>query len=103
MINYAILQMPISLWHSRDILFTKDSIVDRKDYCHVYRGKLEMEKKNEFSPLDHLFELFNLHHPENYAGRSMSGGDVVMLEENGNRTYYLCCSFGWHKLENFSM
>lgn len=44
--------------------------------------------------LDELFYEFNIAHPKNYHGRSMSVSDVVVL----NGTMYYCDSFGWQKI-----
>jgi len=41
--------------------------------------------------LEHIFFLFNIQHPAGYCGRSLSVGDVVLLEEQ----HYLCSAFGY--------
>ncbi len=41
--------------------------------------------------LEHIFFLFNIRHPAGYCGRSLSVGDVVLLEEQ----HYLCSTFGY--------
>lgn len=58
----------------------------------VYAG--EIEAADEVQALDVLFDRFNNDHPRGYCGRSMSSGDVVVL--NTNR--WLCCGEGWNKL-----
>lgn len=102
--SYTIMQMPSSLWHAQNTLFTSDSVVKREDYCTVYQGDTEEDcpqLENPISILEKLFEIFNIHHPEYYAGRSLSAGDIVMIDTGDQAIYYLCCSFGWHQLENF--
>ena len=44
--------------------------------------------------LDELFSEFNIAHPKNYHGRSMSTSDVVVLDG----VMYYCDSFGWQKI-----
>ncbi len=39
-----------------------------------------------------LFEVFNLAHPADYRGRSMSVGDIVMF---GDEMIFACASVGW--------
>lgn len=102
--SYTIYQMPLSLWHSRYAWFDKNSEVRRIDYCPVYQGDLAEESQqfeNNEEALGYLFEKFNLEHPRDYASRSMSAGDVIMIGSGDNAKYYLCCSFDWHELDNF--
>ncbi len=101
--SYVIYQMPSSLWH-KDSFFKSDSVVSRYDYLPVHQGQLPddaQEMKSDIDILEHLFHTFNADHPKNYASRSMSSGDVVMLDKGYCAKYYLCCSVGWHELENF--
>jgi ABC-type lipopolysaccharide export system ATPase subunit len=97
--KYTIYQMPSMLRRMRAIFFEADTQVFHSDYVGVYRGeiKAEITPPEATTPyeLDTLFHKFNIEHPENYAGVSMSGGDVIMLEDE----YYLCCSMGWAKLD----
>ena len=44
--------------------------------------------------LDELFSEFNIAHPKNYHGRSMSMSDVVVLDG----VKYYCDSIGWKKI-----
>lgn len=64
-------------------------------YLKVYEGTIEVEDgASDEVVLDMLFEQFNVRHPEDYRGRSMSVSDVVYLD---NVKYY-CDSFGWEKI-----
>jgi hypothetical protein len=47
--------------------------------------------------LETLFEKFNIDHPKDYTERSMSVGDVVVL----NGVAYECASVGWKRLGSF--
>lgn len=52
------------------------------------------------SPIDYLEELFrefNIDHPADYTGRSLSVSDVVILDG----VAYFCDDFGWKKLDTF--
>lgn len=93
--HYVIFQMPVSLWHKEHIIFTNETPVRLEDYCAVWQDTLPDNKyRDDTRALELIFERFNLNHPLNYAGRSLTAGDIVKL----NDSYYLCCSFGWHKL-----
>lgn len=66
---------------------------DIKDYKKVYDGETD-EKGNDKEILETLFEEFNLRHPEDFHGHSLSVSDVVVL----NGTMYFCDSFDWKKI-----
>ena len=65
--------------------------VDLKRYNCVYVGKIAADGKDVNSVLEELFEIFNINHPEDFMGRSLSVSDVVMLDEK----YYYCCNMEW--------
>lgn len=110
MTNIAIFQAPFAsmidcgAWariHS-DKMDGKE-IVPKEYYMPVFRGEIQLP--DDFpetgdnltsSILEHVFEKFNLDHPTGYCGRSLSVGDVVVLDGKS----YLCkpvsfqeCSF----------
>ena len=58
-------------------------------YKKVYEG--EIESLSILTALDDLFRQFNLNHPEDFHGHSMSVSDVVVLDD---RMYY-CDNYGW--------
>jgi hypothetical protein len=65
----------------------------------VYQGSPKCKS------LEDIYMIFNLNHPEDYRGHSLSVSDIVSVVgykeiEDG---YYFCDSFGWKKLdENFN-
>ena len=65
------------------------------DYQEVYSG--EREKKGI---LDNLFKEFNLYHPADFRGHSLSVSDVVALKEPENDYWYwsYCDSWGWEEI-----
>lgn len=63
------------------------------DYEVVYEGEIEGENPN--AVLEELFEIFNIRHPEDFHGHSLSVSDVVELDG----VNYYCDSVGWVKLE----
>lgn len=70
-----------------DAEFLKD--LPRKE---VYSGVIEAE--DPVKALGKLFEIFNVSYPPNYDGRSMSPGDIVILDG----TKYICCGMGWKQV-----
>ncbi len=78
--------------------FAKDHGFKLSDYKEVYSGT--REKKYI---LDNLWEEFNINHPADFRGHSMSVSDVVALKDD-NKDYwywYYCDSFGWEEITEF--
>lgn len=75
-----------------------EHLFDINDYVVVYEGDIELEDpKQRVHPenyLEHLFYIFNVDHPKDFKGHSLSVGDVVELD---GRNYY-CDSAGWKAL-----
>lgn len=65
------------------------------DYEVVYEG--EVEDVDVETMLEKLFTLFNIFHPEDFEGRSMSVSDVVKLGED----YYYTDIYGFKKITEF--
>lgn len=63
------------------------------DYDVVFTGEL-LEECDELVMCEQLFTTFNINHPENFKGHSLSVSDIVKINEN----YYFCDNFGFVKL-----
>ena len=70
-------------FHSWKDAFEKFSFTD---YEYVYQGSS--------SSLDEIFMRFNINHPSDYSGHSLSVSDIVKF---GNQ-YYYCNPFGWEDI-----
>ena len=79
----------------RDWECAKEHGFDFNDYKEVYSGK--MHQKNI---LDNLWRIFNIEHPADFRGHSLSVSDVIALKkpENDYWYYYYCDSFGWKEI-----
>ena len=53
--------------------------------------------------LTKIFEIFNIAHPEDYTGRSLSVGDVVVLLAHGEYIGYACEMVGWKTIRYYDM
>ncbi|WP_273854049.1 YodL domain-containing protein [Guptibacillus spartinae] len=70
--------------------------VSLANYNQVYEGGIELNSKSDtLEILEKLFAKFNVHHPKDYYGHSMSVSDIVEI----NNKYYYCDSFGWTQIE----
>jgi len=59
-------------------------------YCH----NEDVENFNLYEFLEELFTKFNIHHPEDFRGHSLSVSDIVYI----NNEYWYCDSLGWEKI-----
>lgn len=75
---------------------------DSKDYDLVYDSALPNNAKStnedeDIQNLEVLFHMFNINHPSDYVGRSMSPSDIVELYNDEQSRFYCCKSMGWAK------
>lgn len=64
-----------------------------KPYKSVWNGT--EKAKDNYDLLDYLFEKFNVDHPKDFEGHSMSVSDIVKICDINEIRYYYCDSFGW--------
>lgn len=79
-----------------DFLERHKLTIDLDRYSMVYTREMPGEIKNVYVLLEGLFEEFNLRHPHDFHGHSLSVSDIVKV----NNDYYYCDSFGWKKITN---
>jgi len=79
-----------------EFLTSHGMYVDGADYRYVYGGRL-----SEQETLESLFEKFNLNHPENYGGHSLSISDVVVIQRNKHAEAYYVDSIGYIRMLDF--
>jgi hypothetical protein len=68
-------------------------VVDLDAYRLVYTS--EVASENDMTALETVFRRFNIEHPDDYRGRSLSVSDIVLLASC--RPYY-CQTAGWARL-----
>ena len=75
-------------------LLNQHSKFDISQYKKVYEGEVQ-EEKDILHTLESIFEKFNLQHPSDFHGHSLSVSDVVVLDG----VSYYCNSYGWINTE----
>ena len=75
--------------------------VESGNYKHVYTGMLETGCESVALTLEALYKKFNLDHPEDYHGRSLSISDIVILRCNGKATVYYVDSVEFKEMPEF--
>ena len=74
----------------------KGLYVDNENYQRTYRGRL---KENE--TLDDIFTRFNVNHPKDFRGHSLSVGDIIGIVKDGKPTAYFVDSVGYKEIPDF--
>ena len=70
--------------------------VKKEDYELIYSDEMRYG-----DTLDSLYEKFNIAHPEDYTGHSLSVSDIVVFNENGKVKAYFVDSISFRELPDF--
>ena len=70
--------------------------VDPKNYAFVYSAEL-----TPGTSLEDIYTRFNIDHPKDFKGHSLSVSDVVVLHQNGQDTAHYVDSFGYKDVPEF--
>ena len=70
--------------------------VDPANYANIYTAPIESGMS-----LEGIFERFNIDHPKDFKGHSLSVSDVVVLHQNGQDTAHYVDSFGFQQVPEF--
>ena len=70
--------------------------IDRANYELVYTAPLTAE-----TSLEDIFTRFNIDHPQDFRGHSLSVSDIVVLHQNGENTAHYVDSIGYKEVPQF--
>lgn len=70
------------------------------NYELVYSGALNKDG-NQLDKLEDLYRVFNVEHPQDFTGHSLSISDIVALKQAGVVSYHYVDSIGYKELTNF--
>ena len=70
--------------------------VDKANYAEVYAAPLAAG-----TTLEDIYRTFNVDHPADFKGHSLSVSDVVVLHQNGQDTAHYCDSVGFQQVPEF--
>ena len=82
----------------------KDNLdaIKPENYNLVYVGELsELQGRTQSVTLEAVYEKFNIDHPADYRGHSLSVSDIVVLHEDGKNSAHFVDSFGFTGLPDF--
>ena len=75
--------------------------VEYDNYDMVYTAPLTDFNGNQSQTLNRLYEQFNINHPTDFRGHSLSVSDMVALKTNGKISFHYVDSFGFNEQPNF--
>lgn len=77
---------------------------DLSHYEVVYQKEdPESTQKATGDYLEALFQEFNLNHPDDFAGHSLSVGDIVVLKQQNQLSFHFCDSIGFAKIDEIQL
>lgn len=83
-----------------DYLQSKGVTPERDGYDAIYTGGF-MDYGNARTNLDMIYQRFNVNHPADFKGHSLSVSDIVALKQNGVVSCHYVDSIGFRELPNF--
>ena len=79
-----------------DRLQATGNVVDKANYELIYSAEL-----TPGTSLEDIYTRFNIDHPKDFKGHSLSVSDVVVLHQNGQDTAHYVDSFGYKSVPEF--
>ena len=105
--GYAIYQLKQDA-STRDLRFAsmaqvdkKGWMVDRGNYDLVDTGTLQPAAKDQAAILEELYARFNLNHPADFTGHSLSMSDIVALRKSGKVSCHYVDTYGFREVKDF--
>ena len=105
--SYEILQLREDVDDNIPIMFANYSYLQKKEmepeidrYEVVYHSSISMSEDVD-RQLEDLYVKFNIDHPNDFRGHSLSVSDIVALKVAGEVSFHYVDSVGFQKLENF--
>ena len=79
-----------------ETLHKEGNSVEAENYIQVYRDTL-----SSGTTLEDIFTRFNIDHPVDFTGHSLSVSDIIVVHDNGDTAAYYVDSFGFKKVPEF--
>lgn len=87
----------------RNLLSDDFKEIQPGNYNLVYTGELsDIRGQAQGEKLGAIYEKFNIDHPADYKGHSLSVSDIVVLHEDGKNSTHFVDSYGFTELPHFT-
>lgn len=97
------------IWQLKDTPENENIRFSAFDFASMYRltesrydKVYESVAGTDDNTLDKIFVKYNINHPKDFQGHSLSMSDVVVVNEGGKRSAWYCDSFDFKPLHGFS-
>ena len=104
---YALLQLRDDIEDNAQLMFANYSYLQKKEmepeidrYKVVYHGSI-FASEDVNQQLEDLYVKFNIDHPEDCLGHSISASDIIALKIAGEVSFHYVDSFRFQNLEHF--
>lgn len=81
-----------------DFVFASNYRLTESRYNKVYEAAADAETDS----FDKIFMKFNIAHPEDFKGHSLSQSDVIVLNQDGKRTAFYVDVWGFQEIKGFT-
>jgi len=75
--------------------------VNSSAYDLVYTAEINANGRTKEQVLEDIYTSFNVEHPKDFAGRSLSVSDVIVMEKNGVQTAHYSDNIGFAEIKGF--
>ena len=87
----------VQVWYNTSPLATVNGARPGDEFEKVYHKRVPFQGgATEFAILANLFYMFNNRPPQGFNGRSMSPGDIIVIEQVGA---WECLATGWRRIQ----
>lgn len=100
--HFTIFQLNENVKNSRNYMFMSLDFLAENDmelsldlYEQVYNGEVDAKDGQSMTEvLEKIYTTFNIYHPADFKGHSLSTSDIVMIDGK----YYYCDEYGWEEV-----
>ena len=90
------LDLAQALYEKKLLTYPTGNVVDKANYELIYSAEL-----TPGTSLEDIYTRFNIDHPKDFKGHSLSVSDVVVLHQDGQDTAHYVDSFGYKSVPEF--
>ena len=89
------------LFENMDYLEKNNLSADYGNYHAVYSGDFDFTGKDRYDAMNDLYMQFNIQHPQDFTGHSLSVSDIIVLRQQGQVSSHYVDSWGFKELPQF--
>ncbi len=79
----------------------KGLTVNHSAYDLIFTAETNADGRTKEQILEDIYDQFNIEHPKDFKGHSLSVSDIVVLEGGDGQTVHYCDNIGFREIEGF--